>query len=165
LDTKIKSEAEDPDGRWITTWNDYLIHIRLFLRWLHNCNCKQACKNGGESLHPQERMPDKSNWETPPAARIKNKRTRRQNPYAHEAEPIPLIPMGASKSWAIADKSVPSANSLIIAAKIPGAWVVQIKDAGHALMSQYPDKFYYKLSDKISFHVYMHLFCLCLFYT
>jgi len=29
LDTKIKNEAEDPDGRWITTWNDYLGRIRL----------------------------------------------------------------------------------------------------------------------------------------
>ena len=39
------------------------------------------------------------------------------------------------------DNTVPSGNSLIIAAKIPGAWLVHIKDAGHALMSQYPDKF------------------------
>jgi pimeloyl-ACP methyl ester carboxylesterase len=34
---------------------------------------------------------------------------------------------------------VPVANSLVIAAKIPGAWLVQIK--GHDLMFQYPDKF------------------------
>lgn len=39
------------------------------------------------------------------------------------------------------DNSIPTANSLIIAAKIPGAWLVHIKDAGHAVMSQYPDKF------------------------
>jgi pimeloyl-ACP methyl ester carboxylesterase len=39
------------------------------------------------------------------------------------------------------DLSVPAANSLIIAGKIPGAWLVQIQAAGHALMSQYPDKF------------------------
>jgi pimeloyl-ACP methyl ester carboxylesterase len=36
------------------------------------------------------------------------------------------------------DVVVPSANSLVIAAKVPGIWLVQIKDAGHALMSQYP---------------------------
>ncbi|HJU59141.1 MAG TPA: hypothetical protein VJ583_05285, partial [Nitrososphaeraceae archaeon] len=24
LDTKIKNSQEDPDKRWITTWNDYL---------------------------------------------------------------------------------------------------------------------------------------------
>ena len=39
------------------------------------------------------------------------------------------------------DNIVPTANSLIIAGKIPGAWLVQIKDAGHQLISQYPDKF------------------------
>ena len=34
---------------------------------------------------------------------------------------------------------IPDANSLIIAGKIPGAWLVQIKDSGHAVISQYPD--------------------------
>ena len=29
-------------------------------------------------------------------------------------------------------------NSLKTAEKIPGAWLVQIKDAGHAIMDQYP---------------------------
>jgi pimeloyl-ACP methyl ester carboxylesterase len=38
------------------------------------------------------------------------------------------------------DVIVPTANSLIIAGKIPGAWLVQIKDAGHQLPEQYPDK-------------------------
>jgi pimeloyl-ACP methyl ester carboxylesterase len=38
------------------------------------------------------------------------------------------------------DVSVPAPNSLIIAAKIPGAWLVQIQAAGHAIPSQYPDK-------------------------
>jgi hypothetical protein len=32
------------------------------------------------------------------------------------------------------------ANDLIIAQMIPGAWLVQIKDAGHGLMYQYPEK-------------------------
>jgi len=35
---------------------------------------------------------------------------------------------------------MPHANALVIAGKIPGAWLVQIKDAGHAVMDQYPDK-------------------------
>ncbi|HEX9320073.1 MAG TPA: alpha/beta hydrolase, partial [Nitrososphaeraceae archaeon] len=39
------------------------------------------------------------------------------------------------------DINVPTPNSLIIAGKIPGAWLIQIKDAGHQLMLQYPDKF------------------------
>jgi len=38
------------------------------------------------------------------------------------------------------DNNVPTPNSLIIAGKIPGAWLIQIKDAGHALFVQYPDK-------------------------
>ena len=33
---------------------------------------------------------------------------------------------------------VPHGNALILAGKIPGAWLVQIKDAGHAVMNQYP---------------------------
>ena len=35
---------------------------------------------------------------------------------------------------------VPHENSLVIANKVPGAWLVQIKDAGHAIMNQYPDE-------------------------
>ena len=33
---------------------------------------------------------------------------------------------------------MPHANALVIASKIPGAWLVQNKDAGHAVMNQYP---------------------------
>src|SRR5215208_3042175 len=36
LDTKIKSIEEDPDRKWITTWNDYLNDIKYFFRWLYN---------------------------------------------------------------------------------------------------------------------------------
>ena len=36
LDTKIKSVEEDPDKKWITTWNHYLHRIKHLLRWLHN---------------------------------------------------------------------------------------------------------------------------------
>jgi pimeloyl-ACP methyl ester carboxylesterase len=35
---------------------------------------------------------------------------------------------------------MPHGNALILASKIPGAWLVQIKDAGHAVMNQYPDE-------------------------
>ena len=38
------------------------------------------------------------------------------------------------------DLNVPTPNSLIIAGKIPGAWLIQIKDAGHQLPGQYPDE-------------------------
>jgi pimeloyl-ACP methyl ester carboxylesterase len=39
------------------------------------------------------------------------------------------------------DVAVPAANSLILAQKIPRAWLVQIKGAGHGLMYQYPEQF------------------------
>ena len=34
----------------------------------------------------------------------------------------------------------PYVNSLKIVEKIPGAWLVQIKNAGHAVMDQYPEE-------------------------
>jgi pimeloyl-ACP methyl ester carboxylesterase len=34
----------------------------------------------------------------------------------------------------------PHQNSLVIAEKVPGAWLVQIENAGHAVMDQYPDE-------------------------
>ncbi|HEY7227018.1 MAG TPA: alpha/beta hydrolase [Nitrososphaeraceae archaeon] len=33
------------------------------------------------------------------------------------------------------------ANSILISEKIPGAWLIQIKGGGHAMMMQYPEKF------------------------
>jgi pimeloyl-ACP methyl ester carboxylesterase len=33
------------------------------------------------------------------------------------------------------------ANSWLITENIPGAWLVQMKEGGHALMLQYPEKF------------------------
>jgi pimeloyl-ACP methyl ester carboxylesterase len=35
---------------------------------------------------------------------------------------------------------VPHANALVIAGKVPGAWLVQFKKAGHAVMNQYPEE-------------------------
>jgi hypothetical protein len=39
------------------------------------------------------------------------------------------------------DMLTPPSNSLMIAEKIPAAWLVQIRNAGHGLINQYPDKF------------------------
>jgi pimeloyl-ACP methyl ester carboxylesterase len=46
-----------------------------------------------------------------------------------------LVIVGTDDIW------TPTANSLMIAEKIPGAWLVQMRDAGHGSMYQYPDKF------------------------
>ena len=59
LDTKMKSKSEDPDGKWITTWNHYLNRIKQFYRWLYN--------RENNNLEQTE-------WETPYFIRIKNKR-------------------------------------------------------------------------------------------
>jgi pimeloyl-ACP methyl ester carboxylesterase len=46
-----------------------------------------------------------------------------------------LVIVGTDDIW------IPADNSLMIVEKIPGAWLSQIRDAGHGLMYQYPDKF------------------------
>lgn len=35
LDKKIRSNSEDPEQRWITIRNDYLVRIKHFFRWLY----------------------------------------------------------------------------------------------------------------------------------
>jgi pimeloyl-ACP methyl ester carboxylesterase len=45
-----------------------------------------------------------------------------------------LVIVGTDDIW------TPVANSLMIAEKIPAAWLIQIRDAGHGLIYQYPDK-------------------------
>ena len=46
-----------------------------------------------------------------------------------------LVIVGTDDIW------TPAANSLMIAEKVPAAWLVQIRDSGHGLMYQFPDKF------------------------
>jgi len=69
LDTKIKANEQDPDKRWITTWNDYLGRIKYFFRWLHN--------------YDDNRFDDVefSDWQTPDFVSIKKKKTKRISPY------------------------------------------------------------------------------------
>jgi integrase/recombinase XerD len=65
LDIKIKILEEDPDKRWITTWNDYLGRIKYFFRWLYNCKDKDF-----------DDVPY-SDWATPDFVRIKKKKSKR----------------------------------------------------------------------------------------
>jgi integrase len=70
LDTKIKNSEEDPDKRWITTWNDYLVRIKYFFRWMYNCKDKDEYENITFS-----------EWLTPDFVQIKKKNTKRISPY------------------------------------------------------------------------------------
>jgi site-specific recombinase XerD len=44
LDTKVKNTEQDPDKKWITTWNHNLHRIKHFFRWLYNYGCKKRKK-------------------------------------------------------------------------------------------------------------------------
>lgn len=72
LNTKIKDSNQDPDKRWITTWNDYLWRIKYFFRWFYNC---KLVKEKGEE------PADISNWYTPSFVSIKKKKAKRISPY------------------------------------------------------------------------------------
>ncbi len=41
LDSKRKTEKEDPDKKWITTWNDYLWRLKYFYKWLYNAKDRE----------------------------------------------------------------------------------------------------------------------------
>ena len=68
LDTRRKDLSADPERKWIRTWNDYLQRIKYFMRWLHNHNDTEPIST--------------SDWQTPPFAQIKKKKTSRLSPYA-----------------------------------------------------------------------------------
>ena len=59
LDTKIKDSEKDPEKRWITSWNHYLVRIKLFFRWLYN----------------KDKEIERDYWETPNFLKIKNQET------------------------------------------------------------------------------------------
>jgi hypothetical protein len=69
LDSRKKSKDEDPEQKWITTWNDYLHRIVTFYRWLYNYKLRKLDKDIDE-------------WETPEFLRIKPKKTKRLSPYS-----------------------------------------------------------------------------------
>ena len=76
LDSKIKTPEEDPDKKWITTWNVYLNHLKYFFRWLHN---EYSNKNKHEDIESQYLSP--SEWITPDFVKIQRKKTKRLSPY------------------------------------------------------------------------------------
>ena len=80
LDIKIKTIEEDPDGKWITTWNHYLSHIKYFFKWLHNIYNNRNFQNGvidNTITYPLAY----DDWKTPGFIQIKKKKTKRLSPY------------------------------------------------------------------------------------
>ncbi|VFJ14526.1 hypothetical protein [Candidatus Nitrosocosmicus franklandus] len=69
LDSKRKSDKDDPDKKWITTWNDYLWRLKYFYRWLNNARDKGINAKSYDT------------WNTPDFINIKMKRTKRLSPY------------------------------------------------------------------------------------
>jgi integrase/recombinase XerD len=57
LNTKRKSKENDPEEKWITTWNDCLWRINYFFRWLYNIKKNENIENFIFS--------EPSNWTTP----------------------------------------------------------------------------------------------------
>ncbi len=76
LNTKIKDISQDPDKRWITTWNHYLNRIRLFFRWLYNVH---NLSSDSHDIYYNERSLEE--WNTPDFVKIKQKQTNRLSPY------------------------------------------------------------------------------------
>lgn len=72
LNTRIKDSENDPDKKWIRTWNDYLQRIKYFFRWLHNQ--KEREDKGLEPIAT-------SDWATANFCQIKEKKTKRISPY------------------------------------------------------------------------------------
>ena len=74
LDSKIKTGEQDPDRRWITTWNVYLNHLKYFFRWFYN---EYLLDNNSNS---EDEIPSRD-WVTPEFMQIKIKKTKRLSPY------------------------------------------------------------------------------------
>ena len=70
LDTKKKAAEEDPEKKWITTWNYYLNRLKLFIRWLYNRD---------KTVSGELEMTD---WITPEFMQIKQKKSKRVSPYS-----------------------------------------------------------------------------------
>jgi integrase/recombinase XerD len=73
LQTKIKSKEDDPDKKWITTYNDYLHRIKHFFRWLYNEYGKQE----------EENIISMELWKNPHFINaLKPRKTKRLSPFS-----------------------------------------------------------------------------------
>ena len=70
LDSRKKSREQDPDQKWITTWNDYLWRIKIFYRWYYNTKILK------------HNIFDSRNWITSDFLAIPKKKTKRLSSYS-----------------------------------------------------------------------------------
>ena len=86
LDTRRKTKDEDPEQKWITTWNDYLWRIKIFYRWYYNTKILKTIANN---------IFDSRNWLNPDFINIPKKKTKRLSPYSEteiwEKEELQLV--------------------------------------------------------------------------
>jgi len=73
LDKKVKPPEQDPERKWITTYNHYLRSLKQFFRWLYNQRGKDDIVEDSYTI---------SDWKTPSFAMIREKRTKRLSPYS-----------------------------------------------------------------------------------
>ena len=76
LNSKLKSIEDNHDRKCLTTWNDYLIRLKHFFRWFHNCRTDSNNDNNNFGAIAQ------SAWETPAFVKIKERKTKRLSPYS-----------------------------------------------------------------------------------
>jgi integrase/recombinase XerD len=85
LETKKKSKDDDPDQKWISTWNHYFHRIKHFFRWYYNCGYKLLETNeNGIEIEQQQFYENEiqENWKSPDFLQnVKEKKTKRLSPY------------------------------------------------------------------------------------
>ena len=83
LETKKKTKDEDPDGKWISTWNHYFHRIKHFFRWYSNCGSKLLeTKLHEPKISQHYEIENQQDWKSPDFLKnVKEKKTKRLSPY------------------------------------------------------------------------------------
>ena len=74
LDLKRKADNDDPDKKWVTTWDDYLWRLKYFYRWLHNTRDKWIYAKSYETWNTPcfYKYEDEKNKKIEPISRNRN---------------------------------------------------------------------------------------------
>ena len=79
LETKKKGKDEDPDGKWISTWNHYFHRIKHFFKWYYNCGFKLLLETKLNETKKQQQFyenENQENWKSPDS--LKNLKEKRK---------------------------------------------------------------------------------------